>query len=473
MEFRIWVEARLAGRVLERQLVAQVEREASGIGPEEIGLTLEEGKTVLRQVQARMIQTQVEAVEAAHRKCDQCGRNQRIKDRRTRCVRTVFGVVRVSCRRYLRCTCRGGKRIALWPLNGRQLPGTTPELEYLYATWGSRIPYRRAAALLGELLPICKDGVSHATLRRRTLTVGARLDQRVTEPAEYDWPESRREPVPAAKRLSVAIDGTYVRADGMRGLREYHVVAGRIERDGQLGGRFAWVAQHRACDAGAFMKAALQSNGWTAKSQVRVLADGADGLANLVSGAAEKKTRRVLDWFHISMRLRPIEQMSPGIAIAAGGSDSVLTELLNEKLPRLRYQMWNGKWRAALDRMGKIHRATKRLLDSLSTADAERVRRFRQHIIDLRDYLRSNRSGLKNYALERRKGRRISSALAESVMSHLVNQRMGKRQPMRWSCEGAHLLLQVRCAVLDKQLDTLFREWHPNFRKQQAAPLPV
>ena len=92
MEFRIWVEARLAGRVLERQLVAQVEREASGIGPEEIGLTLEEGKTVLRQVQARMIQTQVEAVEAAHRKCVQCGRNQRIKDRRTRCVRTVFDV---------------------------------------------------------------------------------------------------------------------------------------------------------------------------------------------------------------------------------------------------------------------------------------------------------------------------------------------------------------------------------------------
>jgi hypothetical protein len=60
---------------LERQLVAQVEREASGIGPEEIGLTLEEGKTVLRQVQARMIQTQVEAVEAAHRKCVQCGRD--------------------------------------------------------------------------------------------------------------------------------------------------------------------------------------------------------------------------------------------------------------------------------------------------------------------------------------------------------------------------------------------------------------
>jgi sensor histidine kinase regulating citrate/malate metabolism len=35
--------------------VAQVEREATGIGPEEIGLTLEEGKTVLSQVQAGII----------------------------------------------------------------------------------------------------------------------------------------------------------------------------------------------------------------------------------------------------------------------------------------------------------------------------------------------------------------------------------------------------------------------------------
>ena len=33
MESRIWVETRLAGRVLERRLVAQVNREATGKGP--------------------------------------------------------------------------------------------------------------------------------------------------------------------------------------------------------------------------------------------------------------------------------------------------------------------------------------------------------------------------------------------------------------------------------------------------------
>ncbi len=33
MEFRIWVETRLDGPILERELVSSVERPASGIGP--------------------------------------------------------------------------------------------------------------------------------------------------------------------------------------------------------------------------------------------------------------------------------------------------------------------------------------------------------------------------------------------------------------------------------------------------------
>jgi hypothetical protein len=470
MEFRIWVEVRLDGRVLDRQLVAQVEREATGIGPEEIGLTLEEGKAVLSQIQAGVIHRQVEALQAAHRKCFQCGRKQRIKDRRRRCLRTIFGVVRVSCRRYLRCRCQGGERVTVWPLHGRQASGTTPELQYLYADWGSKVPYRRAARVLQELLP---GRVSHTTLRRHTLKVGARLQQRVIEPSEYDWPESTRQPVPAAKSISVAIDGTYVRADGAMWLREYQVVAGRMERDDQLGGYFAWVPQHRLCFTRDFMKAALEANGWTPKSKVRVLADGADGLSNLVDAAIGKPMERVLDWFHISMRLQPIEQMSSKIAIAEGDSDPELKQLLTEKVPRIRYQLWNGKREAALERIDAVYCATQRLEGSGSIDHTERVRRFRRHLIDLRDYLRSNWNGLRNYALETRQGRKISSAMAESAMSHLVNQRMGKRQPMRWSAAGAHLLLQVRCAVLNKRLDSLFREWHPEFRKQQAIPLPV
>jgi hypothetical protein len=150
-----------------------------------------------------------------------------------------------------------------------------------------------------------------------------------------------------------------------------------------------------------------------------------------------------------------------------------LTELLSEKISRVRFQMWNGQWQAALDRMGAIYRITKKFLGQLNSTDTERIHRFRRHMLELRDYLCRNQIALRNYAQDRRKGFRISSALAESAMNHLVNQKMGKRQPMRWSAEGAHLLLQVRCAVLDNRLEMLFREWLPNFRKQTLPPLPA
>ena len=95
---------------------------------------------------------------------------------------------------------------------------------------------------------------------------------------------------------------------------------------------------------------------------------------------------------------------------------------------------------------------------------AERVKRFCRHLIDLRDYLLNIQKNLTNYGKARRDGLRISSAPAESGMNHLINQRMGKHQPMRWSADGAHLLLQVRGAVLDHRLEALFREWFPRFR---------
>ena len=112
-------------------------------------------------------------------------------------------------------------------------------------------------------------------------------------------------------------------------------------------------------------------------------------------------------------------------------------------------------WRSCRQRLGILrYHASGCLNDTLSSIDrrGRRVKELRQ---------------------DRRNGLRISSALAESAMSHLVNQRLGKRQPMRWSAEGAHLLLQVRCADLDNRLEMLFREWLPKFRRQSPPPLLI
>ena len=57
-----------------------------------------------------------------------------------------------------------------------------------------------------------------------------------------------------------------------------------------------------------------------------------------------------------------------------------------------------------------------------------------------------------------------SSASAESVMNHLVNRRLSKRQQMRWSIKGAHCLLQTRVELLDGRLEECFAVRYPHFR---------
>jgi hypothetical protein len=58
-------------------------------------------------------------------------------------------------------------------------------------------------------------------------------------------------------------------------------------------------------------------------------------------------------------------------------------------------------------------------------------------------------------------GKRISASDVEGTVNRLIGRRMCKSQYMCWSKRGAHLLLQVRCAVLNGDLLAGFRRWFP------------
>jgi hypothetical protein len=118
MEWVIHVECRLAGQVLHRKAVASITRQDIPLRPEHVGLTLGDGKTVLSALQRAVVTDQVEVESAAWWTCPHCRERKRVKDRRRRRVRTAFGQVEVYCRRYHRCTCRGGRPGVEWPLSG-------------------------------------------------------------------------------------------------------------------------------------------------------------------------------------------------------------------------------------------------------------------------------------------------------------------------------------------------------------------
>ncbi len=55
----------------------------------------------------------------------------------------------------------------------------------------------------------------------------------------------------------------------------------------------------------------------------------------------------------------------------------------------------------------------------------------------------------------------MSTAFVESTVNTVVGKRLSKRQQMRWSRSGAHLMLQTRPRVLDGTLRTRFQSWYP------------
>ena len=62
-------------------------------------------------------------------------------------------------------------------------------------------------------------------------------------------------------------------------------------------------------------------------------------------------------------------------------------------------------------------------------------------------YIRLNKDAIVDYGARYRSGRRIATSLAKSAVNSPTARRMVKKQQMRWSKCGAHLMLQVRAAV--------------------------
>ena len=57
------------------------------------------------------VQTQIDVLGASERACILCKRNQHVRDIRSRCIRTVFGRIEVTCRRYIEWGVeKGGQR---------------------------------------------------------------------------------------------------------------------------------------------------------------------------------------------------------------------------------------------------------------------------------------------------------------------------------------------------------------------------
>ena len=119
-----------------------------------------------------------------------CERFRRIKDYSKRKIRAVFGCIEVSNPRILNCQrCLPYFCDASAVLRDICPDQATPELMELSARMGSLMPYRKAADVIAEFLPV-KSTESFVTVRHRMLNLGKRLDEKARERAWFDPPHA-------------------------------------------------------------------------------------------------------------------------------------------------------------------------------------------------------------------------------------------------------------------------------------------
>jgi hypothetical protein len=177
-----------------------------------------------------------------------------------------------------------------------------------------------------------------------------------------------------------------------------------------------------------------------------VISDGAEIMKRLPK-ALPKPTTHIIDWFHIAMKIQPLQQVANHID-RTNASRNGRAILIGDDIRSVKWKLWHGQTDRAIDRLEKIV-ADLAIQRSRADASDKRLLDLAQPLLT---YVRSNRNAIVNYGARYRSGRRIASSLAESAVNSLVARRMVKKQQMQWTLKGAHRMLQVRAAVLNGDL---------------------
>lgn len=180
-----------------------------------------------------------------------------------------------------------------------------------------------------------------------------------------------------------------------------------------------------------------------------VLSDGDPALPRLVRDATGAEVNHILDWWHISIRIRHVETTFQTLfSLLEDPEDLAVKKLVQN----LRWRIWHGQTPRALDAIEALFRFGLDVRSQTFGRTNDAAFSAVSRTMELQTYLQYNRAALVDYGHRRRNGKPVSTSRAEGLVNDVANARMGKKRRMRWSPQGAHRVATVRAAVLDGRL---------------------
>jgi len=451
--------------------VAQIDRDEMAM--ETLGLTLAEGKLILKRIQENVIREQIQDALLRQRNCTECGKARHSKGHHDITIRTLFGNIELKSPRLEHCRCQPHAEKTFSPLQTLLPEHTSPEMLYLEVKWSSLLPYEVSCDLLHDVLPV-NEKLSAVTIRNHLFEVAERMEQELGEErpcliegCEQDWEQL---PIPDGP-LTVGLDGGFVRARHKRGC--FEVIVGKsvleFKRDDPEAEKsrkcFGFVQTYDGKPRRRLFEL-LKSQGMAMNQQVTFLSDGGDDVRK-VQQYLNPEAEYWLDWFHVTMRITVMKQMAKGLAnepTVPTQTDSQQPEAPGQKsiekeLQSLKWNLWHGNVERALERIEDLQWELE-----FTVGKSDNQGKLLKQLREFDTYIRNNQDYIPNYGERYRNGERIATGFVESTVNQVVSKRMVKRQQMQWTERGAHLLLQTRTKVLNGELDETFRRWYPRFR---------
>src|SRR5215472_13283094 len=160
------------------QEVARIERDE--VAMETLGLTLAEGKLILKRIQEGVVQEQIQDALLRRRHCPECGKARHGKGHHDVTIRTLFGNIELKSPRLEHCRCQPHVEKTFSPLQAILPEHTSPEMLYLEVKWSSLLPYEISCDLLHDVLPV-NEKLSAVTMRNHLFAVAKRMEQELGE----------------------------------------------------------------------------------------------------------------------------------------------------------------------------------------------------------------------------------------------------------------------------------------------------
>ncbi|MFD1560431.1 hypothetical protein ACFSHT_33110 [Paraburkholderia silviterrae] len=163
-----------------------------------------------------------------------------------------------------------------------------------------------------------------------------------------------------------------------------------------------------------------------------------------------------------------LEQIVKGIR-AMSEPENEAKRMLAARIDKLGWCFWHGSAVKAASRTREVLTIC-RLVVPQTPKFADSLTQLGYRDRELVAYVKANGGSTVSYGKRHRDGEPISTAMTESAVNQILNQRMCKRQHMRWSPRGVHLLAQVRRAVINGDLHERIEMIR---RRPKAIPIEV